>query len=237
MGGFFAKALELITQKKQRRILLLGLKGSGKTTVIYKLKIGDIYQHGHFPHMIGIGIETVEYKSISFTAWDSGFYPKAAPLYRHYYPGTDGIIFMVDSNDKERICHSYCHPDKITTLTFGYITRYLKQTITHPMPLPLYHIISQYAQNEHWSDTTAESQLSKLFNEPQLKSVPLLVFSNKMDLPNVLNIEQVTNCLKLNTICQKDRLWHIERCCASSGDGLYEGLDWLAKTIKNNKRR
>jgi ADP-ribosylation factor 1/2 len=28
-----------------------------------------------------------------------------------------------------------------------------------------------------------------------------------------------------------NRIWHIQGTCALKGDGLYEGLDWLATTL------
>jgi hypothetical protein len=31
-----------------------------------------------------------------------------------------------------------------------------------------------------------------------------------------------------------NRAWHIQGTCATTGDGLYEGLDWLGQQI--NKR-
>eukprot|EP00485_Elphidium_margaritaceum_P000688 CAMPEP_0202686350 /NCGR_PEP_ID=MMETSP1385-20130828/2171_1 /ASSEMBLY_ACC=CAM_ASM_000861 /TAXON_ID=933848 /ORGANISM="Elphidium margaritaceum" /LENGTH=40 /DNA_ID= /DNA_START= /DNA_END= /DNA_ORIENTATION= len=40
MGGFFAKALEKIMGKKEMRILMVGLDAAGKTTILYKLKLG-----------------------------------------------------------------------------------------------------------------------------------------------------------------------------------------------------
>ena len=45
----------------------------------------------------------MEYKNISFTVWDVGGRDKIRPLWRHYYQNTQGIIFVVDSNDKERM--------------------------------------------------------------------------------------------------------------------------------------
>lgn len=33
----------------------------------------------------------------------------------------------------------------------------------------------------------------------------------------------------------KNRKWHIQGTCALKGDGLYEGLDWLASTLKDMK--
>jgi small GTP-binding protein len=52
---------------------------------------------------IGFNVETVEYKNISFTVWDVGGQDKIRPLWRHYYQNTQGLIFVVDSNDSDRI--------------------------------------------------------------------------------------------------------------------------------------
>ena len=51
----------------------------------------------------GFNVENVEYKNIAFTVWDVGGQDKIRPLWRHYYQNTQGIIFVVDSNDRERI--------------------------------------------------------------------------------------------------------------------------------------
>ena len=51
----------------------------------------------------GFNVETVEYKNVCFTVWDVGGQDKIRPLWRHYYQNTQGIIFVVDSNDQERI--------------------------------------------------------------------------------------------------------------------------------------
>ena len=51
----------------------------------------------------GFNVETVEYKNISFTVWDVGGQDKIRPLWRHYYQNTQGLIFVVDSNDRERV--------------------------------------------------------------------------------------------------------------------------------------
>ena len=47
--------------------------------------------------------QTVDYKNISFTVWDVGGQDKIRPLWRHYYTNTQGLIFVVDSNDRDRI--------------------------------------------------------------------------------------------------------------------------------------
>ena len=48
----------------------------------------------------GFNVETVEYKNISFTVWDVGGQDKIRPLWRHYFQNTQGLIFVVDSNDR-----------------------------------------------------------------------------------------------------------------------------------------
>lgn len=53
--------------------------------------------------MTGFNVETVEYKNISFTVWDVGGQDKIRPLWRHYFQNTQGIIFVVDSNDRDRV--------------------------------------------------------------------------------------------------------------------------------------
>uniref|UniRef100_A0A8C6UKN7 Uncharacterized protein n=1 Tax=Neogobius melanostomus TaxID=47308 RepID=A0A8C6UKN7_9GOBI len=56
--------------------------------------------------LMGFNVETVEYKNISFTVWDVGGQDKIRPLWRHYFQNTQGLIFVVDSNDRERITES-----------------------------------------------------------------------------------------------------------------------------------
>lgn len=79
---------------------MVGLDAAGKTTILYKLKLGEVVTT--IP-TIGFNVETVEYKNISFTVWDVGGQDKIRPLWRHYYQNTQGIIFVVDSNDRDRI--------------------------------------------------------------------------------------------------------------------------------------
>merc|ERR1712012_106287 len=43
------------------------------------------------------------YKNLSFTVWDIGGQDKIRKLWRYYYEGTNGVIFVVDSNDCDRI--------------------------------------------------------------------------------------------------------------------------------------
>ncbi|CAB3384466.1 Hypothetical predicted protein [Cloeon dipterum] len=100
MGLTISSVLTKLFGKKQMRILMVGLDAAGKTTILYKLKLGEIVTT--IP-TIGFNVETVEYKNICFTVWDVGGQDKIRPLWRHYFQNTQGLIFVIDSNDRERI--------------------------------------------------------------------------------------------------------------------------------------
>ena len=79
---------------------MVGLDAAGKTTILYKIKFGDVVTP--IP-TIWFNVEKVTYKNISFHVWDVGGQDKIRTLWRHYYTNTQGIIFVVDSNDRDRI--------------------------------------------------------------------------------------------------------------------------------------
>jgi signal recognition particle receptor subunit beta len=76
----------------------------------------------------------------------------------------------------------------------------------------------------------AALELQKLLREDELRDAALLVLCNKQDLPNAMSVAQVTDKLGLHSL--RSRQWYIQATCATSGDGLYEGLDWLSQALK-----
>eukprot|EP01135_Chromosphaera_perkinsii_P008702 Nk52_evm35s1444 gene=Nk52_evmTU35s1444 len=180
MGLTISRVFSRLFGKQEMRILMVGLDAAGKTTILYKLKLGEIVTT--IP-TIGFNVETVEYKNISFTVWDVGGQDKIRPLWRHYFQNTQGLIFVVDSNDRDRLAE-------------------------------------------------AKDELHKMLAEDELRDAVVLVFCNKQDLPNALNPAAVTEGLGLNSLRRK---WYIQSACATSGDGLYEGLDWLSGELAQSK--
>merc|ERR1711972_999122 len=150
-----------------------------------KLKLGEVVTT--IP-TIGFNVETVEYKNLKFTIWDIGGQDKIRPLWRHYYQNTQCIIYVVDSNDRERI---------------------------------------------DGSDNSAKDELHKMLAEDELRDAVLLVFANKQDLPNAMSVNEITERLGLNQL--RNRQWYIQSTCATTGDGLYEGLDWMANALNKKK--
>jgi ADP-ribosylation factor protein 1 len=57
----------------------------------------------------------------------------------------------------------------------------------------------------------------------------VLVLANKQDLPGAMSVAEVTDKLGLHSL--NERKWFIQATCATSGEGLFEGLDWLSANI------
>ena len=179
MGASFGEMMKKLLGKKEVRILMVGLDAAGKTTILYKLMLGELVTA--IP-TVGFNVETVEYKNIKFTMWDVGGQDVIRPLWVHYYQNTDAIIFVVDSHDRE--------PDRIQD---------------------------------------ARDELHKLMNEDQLKDAALLVLANKQDLPKAMTLNDLSEKLGLADFRGRD--WYAQACCAKTGEGLYQGLDWLSSYI------
>mmetsp|Transcript_47065 Transcript_47065/g.120061 ORF Transcript_47065/g.120061 Transcript_47065/m.120061 type:complete len:183 (-) Transcript_47065:199-747(-) len=99
MGMWFSSLLSYFGEK-EARILVLGLDNAGKTTILYRLQVGEVVST--IP-TIGFNVETVTYKNIKFQVWDLGGQTSIRPYWRCYYPNTQAVIYVVDSSDTERI--------------------------------------------------------------------------------------------------------------------------------------
>ncbi|NXX47071.1 ARF1 factor, partial [Tricholaema leucomelas] len=133
--------------------------------------------------VLGFNVETVEYKNISFTVWDICARGRLKPLCRHYFQNKHGLIFVVDSSDRERV-------------------------------------------NE------AREELMRMLAEDERTESVLLVLANKQDLPNAMNAAEITDKLGLHSLRHN---WHIQATSAITGEGLYEGLDWLSSQLQDQK--
>ncbi|KAG7051726.1 ADP-ribosylation factor-like protein 1 [Colletotrichum paranaense] len=100
MGASMSWLSGLVWSKKEIRILILGLDNAGKTTLLYRLKIGEVVTT--IP-TIGFNVESVTYKNLNFNVWDLGGQTSIRPYWRCYYANTAAVIFVVDSTDIERL--------------------------------------------------------------------------------------------------------------------------------------
>lgn len=181
MGFFFSKLWTQLIGKKDVRILMVGLDAAGKTTILYQLKMGETVKT--IP-TIGFNVETLDYKGLNFTVWDVGGQDKIRVLWKHYYQNTDGLIFVVDSNDRDRI------------------------------------------------EDSAE-ELKKMLAEEELKDSVVLVMANKQDLNGALSANEITDKMGMSQL--KGRQWLVQGTSATTGQGLKEGLDWMAGILLKKK--
>lgn len=101
MGQILTRFWEwLFLVKLEGKVLMLGLDGSGKTTILYQLKLGEVI---HTIPTVGFNVENLVSKKIMFTVWDLGGQERIRKLWPTYYQNTQVIIFVVDSNDRARL--------------------------------------------------------------------------------------------------------------------------------------
>ena len=179
MGNLITSLLAQISELTSRntKILMVGLDAAGKTSILFRLKLN--VSVATIP-TIGFNVETVEYKRIKFTIYDVGGQRMLRKIWRECYSGTNAVIFVVDSNDVERI-------------------------------------------------SEARDELLNMMNDELLKDAKCLVFANKMDLPYAMSTAEITQAMELNKL--KSKNWFLQPCCAHTGEGLLEGLNWLSNVL------
>jgi len=91
---------KLMLTSKPTRVMMVGLDAAGKTTVLYKMRLGDVITT---VPTIGFNVEELEYKKVRMTVWDIGGQDKIRALWKYYYQGSDAVVFVVDSSDATRL--------------------------------------------------------------------------------------------------------------------------------------
>ena len=67
-----------------------------------------------------------------------------------------------------------------------------------------------------------------MLSDDELRNACVLVYANKQDFPNAISPGELAEQLNLKNI---NRPYKVQACCATTGDGLYEGLDWLTLNV------
>ncbi|CAN0099030.1 unnamed protein product [Discosporangium mesarthrocarpum] len=187
MGLFLSRLYDIISGLQERRLVMLGLDAAGKTSLLYKLHLGE---NIHTIPTVGFNVEQVSYKKMEMTIWDIGGQDKIRPLWRHYYDNTDALIFVIDSSDFNRL-------------------------------------------------EEAKDELFHVLGDPRMDTCrTVLIYLNKQDLPGAVSPSYMINKLDIaNHSPLRNRQWYMQACCAVSGEGIFEGLDWLSKELRNKQRR
>ncbi|RLN07677.1 ADP-ribosylation factor 1-like 2 [Panicum miliaceum] len=178
MGQAIRKLFDSFFSTREMRVVMLGLDAAGKTTILYRLHMGEVLST---VPTVGFNVEKVQYKNVVFTVWDVGGQEKFRSLWKMYLSNSDALIYVVDSLDRERI-------------------------------------------------GDARQEFQTIIKDPLMANSIILVFANKQDLRGAMSTDEVSEGLGLHDL--RNRIWHIQGTCALRGEGLYDGLDWLASTLK-----
>lgn len=179
MGETISKVLQKMSSSNPKRLIMVGLDAAGKTTILNKLDLSEVISS---VLKIGYLYGKAENSRLSITMWDLVL-SNDRPLYDQFYEDAEGIIFVVDSNDRIKI-------------------------------------------------NRAREDLQKLIYNEKLRDLPLLVYANKQDFISAMSIGEIADKLGIQNI---DKSLYIQECCAINGYGLFEGLEWILKTIQDKK--
>mmetsp|Transcript_63195 Transcript_63195/g.73542 ORF Transcript_63195/g.73542 Transcript_63195/m.73542 type:complete len:192 (+) Transcript_63195:125-700(+) len=103
MGALWSRIREafgLLPANKEVRVLVLGLDNAGKTSILYRLQLGNVVST---VPTVGFNLETLQYKNLTFQVWDLGGQTGIRPYWRCYFSQTDAIIYVVDATDRDRM--------------------------------------------------------------------------------------------------------------------------------------
>ena len=77
---------------------------------------------------------------------------------------------------------------------------------------------------------TSKVELQAILSEEELQKAVILVYANKQDLPGACNAAEISEEMHLYPP-YISKSCYIQSCCATSGEGLHEGLDWLSSNM------
>ena len=70
--------------------------------------------------------------------------------------------------------------------------------------------------------------------DERIKCAPVLVFANQQEMPGAASSTEIAERLELSRLTTQ-RQWHVQQCNVLTGEGIMDGFNWMADTIKARK--
>ena len=123
-------------------------------------------------------------------------------------------MYVVDSNDRERVDEAFAE---------------LENVINGTVPLPcICSLRSLFFKKKACPPPLLCFRPTS--TDPELENAALLVLCNKQDLPGAMSTPEITDRLKAIKVPPQIK-WHVQATCATTGDGLEEGLEWMTAVM------
>jgi small GTP-binding protein len=98
MGFILSKILDFFSRSRNNfKIIILGIQNAGKTTILYRLSIGQLVKT---TPTIGSNVEEISYNNVKLQAWDLGGQESTRSIWNVYYANTDAVIYVIDTHDE-----------------------------------------------------------------------------------------------------------------------------------------
>ena len=99
-----SKSSKSSSKVDRTRCLCLGIEKSGKTSLLYTMKLGEVVTT---VPTIGFNVETLDFGSKkskdAVTFWDVGGQSKIRPLWRHYTADTGMLVYCINGSEPNRL--------------------------------------------------------------------------------------------------------------------------------------
>jgi len=211
MGLLISSLWRRLFTYKEFKVCLVGLDNAGKTTILFQLHMGEVVET---QPTIGSNVEEVLHNNVRFSVWDLGGQESLRQAWATYFLGAHAVIVVVDSTDRARIQLVKAELDKLmhnAELSNAVLLVFANKQ----------DIVRAATSDAAAAPAAASASAAAAAAAPAAAS--------SLPASSVMTAAQIAEELNLQAI--KDHSWHIQACCALTGEGLYEGIEWLTQAV------